>query len=228
MDIADRSSAATQRRVGASATEEGRPGEALRAARTDPADGPGEGGVGLSRHEIVASTVHYRTVGQHMGIKDIPETYEEFEACLDSYEEAHFGWDVGARRASDATLELMASWYPRPLAPLLRTSTLALLDEPLLRAFRYELPGAVTRALVRRAVRARPAGPPDATAPCPALRAAELGDQGLPGRLPRRRAGHLPGAGCAGLPRLIGRPRRVSRSWPAARPVRPGSWPARW
>ncbi|MFC7260683.1 oxygenase MpaB family protein [Streptomyces lutosisoli] len=109
----------------------------------------------LSRHEIVASTVHYRTLGQHMGIKDIPETYEEFEACLDSYEEAHFGWDVGARRVSDATLELMASWYPRPLAPLLRTSTLALLDEPLLRAFRYELPGAVTRALVRRAVRAR-------------------------------------------------------------------------
>jgi len=109
----------------------------------------------LSRHEIVASTAHYRTLGQHMGIKDIPETYEEFEACLDSYEEAHFGWDVGARRVSDATLELMASWYPRPLAHLLRTSTLALLDEPLLRAFRYELPGAVTRALVRRAVRAR-------------------------------------------------------------------------
>lgn len=71
----------------------------------------------LSCHEIVASSVHYRTLGQHMGIKDIPETYEEFEACLDSYEEAHFGWDVGARRVSDATLELMASWYPRPLAP---------------------------------------------------------------------------------------------------------------
>jgi hypothetical protein len=109
----------------------------------------------LSRHEIVASTVHYRTLGRHMGIKGIPETYEDFEACLDAYEEAHFGWDEGARRVSDATLDLMASWYPRPLAPLLRTTTLALLDEPLLRAFRYEPPGAVTRALVRCAVRAR-------------------------------------------------------------------------
>ncbi|MEU9206570.1 oxygenase MpaB family protein [Streptomyces sp. NPDC048415] len=109
----------------------------------------------LSRHEIVASTVHYRTLGRHMGIKGIPETYEDFEACLDAYEEANFGWDEGARRVSDATLDLMASWYPRPLAPLLRTATLALLDEPLLRAFRYEPPGAVTRALVRGAVRAR-------------------------------------------------------------------------
>ncbi|MFI6492479.1 oxygenase MpaB family protein [Streptomyces sp. NPDC050564] len=109
----------------------------------------------LSRHEIVASTVHYRTLGRHMGIQHLPETYEEFEACLDAYEEAHFGWDEGARRVSDATLDLMASWYPRPLAPLLRASTLALLDESLLQAFRYKAPGAATRALVRRAVRAR-------------------------------------------------------------------------
>ncbi|MGV9989148.1 oxygenase MpaB family protein [Streptomyces sp. NPDC003374] len=109
----------------------------------------------LSRHEIVASTVHYRTLGRHMGIKDIPESYEEFEAHLDAYEAAHFGWDEQARRVSDATLDLMASWYPRPLAPVLRRATLSLLDEPLLRAFRYEPPGPLTRTLVRRAVRAR-------------------------------------------------------------------------
>ncbi|WP_251092373.1 oxygenase MpaB family protein [Streptomyces sp. Caat 7-52] len=109
----------------------------------------------LSRHEVVATSEYYRTLGRHMGIPDIPETYEKFETLLDSYEEAHFGWDEGARRVSDATLGLMASWYPVPLAPLLRTATLALLDEPLLRAFHYPRPGAVTTALVRRAVRAR-------------------------------------------------------------------------
>ncbi|WP_128378031.1 oxygenase MpaB family protein [Streptomyces cavernae] len=109
----------------------------------------------LSRHEIVASSVYYRTLGRHMGIRDIPESYEEFEALLDGYEKAHFAWDEGARRVSDATLGLMTSWYPRPLAPLLRATTVALLDEPLLRAFRYEPPAAATRTLVRRAVRAR-------------------------------------------------------------------------
>lgn len=109
----------------------------------------------MSRHEIVASTVYYRTLGRHLGIRDLPESYAEFEACLDAYEEARFAWDEGARRVSDATLDVMASWYPRPLAPLLRTATLALLDEPLLRAFRYEPPGPVTTAVVRRAVRAR-------------------------------------------------------------------------
>ncbi|MEU3412992.1 oxygenase MpaB family protein [Streptomyces sp. NPDC006658] len=106
----------------------------------------------LSRHEIIAGTEYYRTLGRHMGIPDIPRTYEEFEALLDSYEETHFGWDEEARRVSDATLGLMASWYPRPLAPLLRTATLALLDEPLLRAFRYPRPRPTATALVRRAV----------------------------------------------------------------------------
>ncbi|MFF0833539.1 oxygenase MpaB family protein [Streptomyces sp. NPDC003388] len=109
----------------------------------------------LSRHEIVAATEYYRTLGRHLGIPGVPETYEEFEALLDGYEQAHFAWDEQARRVSDATLELMASWYPRPLAPLLRTATLALLDEPLLRAFRYQPPGPVSSALVRRAVRTR-------------------------------------------------------------------------
>lgn len=109
----------------------------------------------LSQHEVVASTVHYQALGKHMGIKDVPRSYEEFESCLDAYEEAHFGWDEGARRVSDATLGLMASWYPRPLAPVLRTATLALLDEPLLRAFRYTPPSAATRAWVRRALRLR-------------------------------------------------------------------------
>lgn len=109
----------------------------------------------LSRHEVVATTEHYRTLGRHMGIPGIPETYEEFETLLDAYEQQHFGWDEQARQVSDATLDLMASWYPRPLAPLLRTATLALLDEPLLRAFRYAPPGPATSALVRRAVHAR-------------------------------------------------------------------------
>ncbi|MEU1117934.1 MULTISPECIES: oxygenase MpaB family protein [unclassified Streptomyces] len=110
---------------------------------------------GLSRHEAAAAAAYYRTLGRHLGIKDIPRSYEEFEKCLDDYEDANFGWDQGAREVSDATLDLMASWYPRPLAPVLRNVTLALLDDPLLRAFRYERPGAVTRSLVRRAVRMR-------------------------------------------------------------------------
>ncbi|MFH8987757.1 oxygenase MpaB family protein [Streptomyces sp. NPDC017940] len=106
----------------------------------------------FSRHEAEASAVYYRTLGQHLAIKGIPGHYEEFAECLDAYEEAHFGWDAGARAVSDATIDLMASWYPRPFAPVLRAATVALLDPALLKAFRYEEPHPLSKALVRRAV----------------------------------------------------------------------------
>ncbi|WP_335935081.1 oxygenase MpaB family protein [Streptomyces sp. PTD5-9] len=109
----------------------------------------------LSPHELRACAAYYRTLGAHMGIKDLPETYEDFERTLDSYEAEHFGWDEGGRRVSDATLDLMGSWYPRPLAPLARKAALALLDDSLLKAFRYERPGPVARGLTQGALRLR-------------------------------------------------------------------------
>ncbi|MDH6134722.1 uncharacterized protein (DUF2236 family) [Kitasatospora sp. MAA4] len=109
----------------------------------------------LSEHELRATAAYYRALGRRLGIKEIPESYQEFEDFLDAYEEAHFGWDAGARQVSDATLDLMASWYPRPLAGAVRAASLALLDEPLLRAFRYQPPAPLTRTLVESALRLR-------------------------------------------------------------------------
>ncbi|MFF7035994.1 MULTISPECIES: oxygenase MpaB family protein [Streptomyces griseus group] len=109
----------------------------------------------LCCHELGAFAAYYRTLGARMGIKGVPGTYEEFESTLDAYEREHFGWDEGARRVSDATLALMASWYPAPLAPVVRGASLALLDDSLLRAFRYRRPGPVARGLTRGALRLR-------------------------------------------------------------------------
>ncbi|MEE1790270.1 oxygenase MpaB family protein [Streptomyces sp. BE308] len=109
----------------------------------------------LSDHELRAFAAYYRTFGAQLGIKDVPRTYEDFERTLDTYEREHFGWDEGGRRVSDATLDLMASWYPAVLAPAVRGAGLALLDDSLLRAFRYERPGPVARGLTRGALRLR-------------------------------------------------------------------------
>ncbi|MFD5070893.1 oxygenase MpaB family protein [Streptomyces sp. NPDC058369] len=109
----------------------------------------------LCDHELRAFAAYYRTLGARMGIKDLPQTYEDFERTLDTYEDTHFGWDAGARAVSDATLELMASWYPRALAPLVRGASLSLLDDSLLRAFRYERPAPVARNITRGALRLR-------------------------------------------------------------------------
>ncbi|QIK05445.1 DUF2236 domain-containing protein [Streptomyces sp. ID38640] len=108
----------------------------------------------LTAHEQHAVATYYRTLGRHMGITELPQTYEDFEQCLDAYEEAHFGWDEGARRVSDATLDLMAGWYG-PLAPVVRGASMALLDDSLLDAFRYERPKPAVQKAVRTALKLR-------------------------------------------------------------------------
>lgn len=109
----------------------------------------------LSEHEIRAQTNYYRTLGRHMGIKDIPQTYAEFEELLDSYEREHFAYSEGGRAVSDATLDLMVDFYPAWQRPLVRPFTMGLLDEQLITAFRYKRPSALWRAGGRLALRAR-------------------------------------------------------------------------
>ncbi|MGN0064796.1 MAG: oxygenase MpaB family protein [Nocardioides sp.] len=109
----------------------------------------------LTRREVVASVEYYRTLGRHMGIKQIPETYEAFEELMDSYEAEHFAFDAGGRRVADATLDLLVSFQPRLLARPMDLFSRSLMDAPLLEAFRYVAPPAPVVALSRGLLAAR-------------------------------------------------------------------------
>jgi hypothetical protein len=113
----------------------------------------------LTAKEADAATRYYVDLGTHMGIKGLPSTYQEFEAFLDDYEATHFGYDEGARRVADATLDLLAGFPPNHLLPkaLVRKASFALMDEPLLDAFRYPRPSPALRRLARAGLRARAA-----------------------------------------------------------------------
>jgi hypothetical protein len=105
--------------------------------------------------EVEASTRYYRELGRLMGIKEIPETYDDFERLLDDYEAAHFRYDPASRRVADATMALMRTFYPRVVARPVDVFSRALMDEPLLRAFGYRGPPAALVEASRRALRLR-------------------------------------------------------------------------
>lgn len=109
----------------------------------------------LTDGELRATVNYYRELGRHMGIKDIPATYDEFMHLMDDYERAHFAYDEGARRVADSTLHLLTTFYPRPLRGPVDTVSRAFMDPPLLAAFRYDDPGPRVRAMVTAAMRAR-------------------------------------------------------------------------
>ncbi len=109
----------------------------------------------LSRTEVDATVHYYRTLGHHMGLRDLPTTYEEFEALLDSYEAEHFGFDEGGRAVADATLAMLADGVPRILGGVTSAIGRALMDPPLLAAFAYDAPPAAVVRLVHGALRSR-------------------------------------------------------------------------
>ena len=93
----------------------------------------------MTTNEVDATTNYYLELGRRMNIKDLPEDYAGFERLLDEYEAEHFAFDPGGRRVADSTLDLMTTFPPSSWLPswLARRFAFALMDEPLLRAFRY-------------------------------------------------------------------------------------------
>lgn len=109
----------------------------------------------LTDAEVVASVRYYQDLGRHLGIKEIPESFEAFSDFMDAYEREHFAFDPGARRVADSTLHLLTTFYPRPGRRLVEVFSRAIMDEPLLAAFRFDEPGPRARAVSAAALRAR-------------------------------------------------------------------------
>lgn len=90
----------------------------------------------LSETEKLAGYYFWREVGRRMNIRNIPESYQAFEAWSRAYEAAHFAYSDDSARLAQATIELFLSWVaPKALWPLLAPLIHALLDPPLRRAF---------------------------------------------------------------------------------------------
>ena len=111
----------------------------------------------LSPNEVAATTNYYRELGRRMAIKDIPESFAEFERLLDDYEREHFAFDPGGRRVADSTLDLMTTFPPNSYGPswLVKRFAFALMDEPLLCAFHYPVPTRWERSFFRGAMKLR-------------------------------------------------------------------------
>ncbi|MFW5420185.1 DUF2236 domain-containing protein [Nocardiopsis sp. CNT-189] len=109
----------------------------------------------LSEHEVRANTNYYRSLGKHMAIKDIPETYQEFLELFESYEAEHFAFSEGGRAVSDSTLDLMLTFSSAWQRPLMKRFTLALMEDHLVEAFHYEPASGFWKGAARFALKAR-------------------------------------------------------------------------
>lgn len=94
-------------------------------------------------------------VGRRMNIKDIPADYDALERFNREYEDRSYRFSETNRRVGAATRDLFAGWFPRLLAPVVRSAIYALLDDSLIAAFGFPRPSPFMRGLVPNLLRLR-------------------------------------------------------------------------
>ena len=94
----------------------------------------------LDPGEVLATVFFYQHLGKMMGIQNIPADYQEFSDLMDDYEAQHFRRNPASHRVADSTLELVITFYPRQLEPIVRAAAKSVMDAPLLDALGYQPP----------------------------------------------------------------------------------------
>ena len=102
--------------------------------------------------ERLACFYFWREIGRRMSIENIPTDYAVFETFNRDYEKTQHRFTQANRRVGSATRELFVSWFPRTLAPLVRKTIHALLDDSLIEAFGFERPSPFHAEACRRRI----------------------------------------------------------------------------
>jgi hypothetical protein len=109
----------------------------------------------MCSRERLACFYFWREIGLRMGIRDIPLDYAAFETFNREYEKTYYRFTAANQRVGIATRELFVSWFPPIVAPLVRKTIHALLDDRLIEAFGFSRPSRFMRALVGGMLRGR-------------------------------------------------------------------------
>jgi hypothetical protein len=107
------------------------------------------------RNERLGYYWFWREIGTRMGMRDIPPSYEAFEAWAHAYEREQFRFTETNQRVGTATRELFASWFPRFAAPAVRLGVHALLDDAMVESFGFPKPPTVVRSMLRATLQLR-------------------------------------------------------------------------
>jgi hypothetical protein len=110
----------------------------------------------VTETEKQAAFYFWTELGRRMGIRDMPDSFEAFDAFNRAYEKAEFHYSSDNEQIAVATRNLMLSWVlPKALLPLGAPFVHALIDDQLLQAVGMRPAPIWLQKLVRRSVHLR-------------------------------------------------------------------------
>jgi hypothetical protein len=106
-----------------------------------------------TQHERLANFYFWSEIGKRMGIKNIPEKIDDYEAFNIAHEKKHFKYDDANRKIGLATIAVFLSWYPAFLRPLVHQVILSFMDDALLKAMNFQKPHPIVGWLSKNGLR---------------------------------------------------------------------------
>lgn len=105
----------------------------------------------LGTQERLALLRQFQQIGMHLGISDIPDTWQAMQAYLEGYEQSdNIGYSVeGVQVAESLIHQFVSRWFPEILYQQGRWLVVCLLENHIVEALRLEHPPALFTTLTR-------------------------------------------------------------------------------
>src|SRR5215213_4900648 len=109
----------------------------------------------LVEQERLAAFYFWREVGRRMGIKGIPDRFDDLESYNVEYERSNFRFAESNRRVAEASRDMFLAWFPGVPKRLGSHAIAALMDDRLREALGFPRPPRAFVRSVRGGLRAR-------------------------------------------------------------------------
>jgi len=110
----------------------------------------------LTAREKYAGYLAFKSLGQAMGITDIPESRDAFVIWYQDYRRQHLTYHADNKEVTDALINAMKEMFPSILRPLVRSVILTLINDPeLLVATGQKAPTKLTQIIIKGFMRIR-------------------------------------------------------------------------
>jgi hypothetical protein len=104
----------------------------------------------LTYKEKYAGYLAFKSLGQAMGITDIPESRDEFVTWYQDYRRQHMVYHPDNKKVTDALINAMKDMFPAVIKPFIRPVILTLInDAELLAATGQKSPNKIVRGMIK-------------------------------------------------------------------------------
>lgn len=92
-------------------------------------------------------------IGERMGMTHLPANKAEFDAFVVDYEARELIYDAANKNVTDATIAIMANWFPKFVRPIITPISLALMPDKFVTAVGHEVPSKPIKAVTNGALK---------------------------------------------------------------------------